>query len=315
MEYSMLGDTGLRVSRLAFGCEPLGGTDWGAYDKDTVVAAVRRAIELGVNTFDVANVYGLGRAEEVLAEALGLQLRDQVVVTKFGVNWEPNPQGGRSRTFFDSSSAHLREALEGSLRRLKLDCIPVYLVHWPDPKTPIEDTVEVLAQCQRKGLIRHFGLSNFAVDLIERARTAGQVSALEFQFNLVDRRAEQELLEYAERNRLGVLTYGTLAQGLLTGKYGPDATFESDDRRQHLPHFLPENRERTRSLLARLSELAGKYGRTPAQVAINWALGDPRVTCAIVGAKSPRQVTDNVGAVGWRMTTEDRQSLQESMEK
>ena len=148
MEYRKLGNTDLNVSRIILGCEPLGGTDWGDFNLEDAKNAVRHALELGINTFDVADVYGLGQAEEVLAEALGQRRHDSIIITKFGVNWRTSEFQARAETFRDASPKHVRSALEASLRRLKIEYIPLYLIHWPDPNTPIEDTIEALLQCQ-----------------------------------------------------------------------------------------------------------------------------------------------------------------------
>jgi len=312
MKYTRLGNTELTVSRLVLGCEQLGGTDWGAYDKESVKAAVNCAVDMGVTTFDVADVYGLGHAEEILAESLGPRRKDMVIVTKFGVNWRGDDRGGRARTFLDATPKHVREALEASLRRLKLDCIPLYLVHWPDPATPVEDTIAALTDCRDKGLIRYFGVSNFATGLVREAGAAGDISALELQYNLLDRRPDESQLDYASKSGLGVLAYGVLAQGMLTGKYGPDAVFGSDDRRHRLPHFSPENREKISGLLSRLRDMSEQYGKSQAQIAINWVLGNSTITGAIVGSKTVQQVTDNVGALDWVMPAEDYAWLSDS---
>jgi aryl-alcohol dehydrogenase-like predicted oxidoreductase len=159
MEYAALAD--LKVSRIIFGCEALGGTDWGKVDVPAVQAAVAHAWDRGINTFDVADVYGLGRAETALAEALGPRRHDAVIITKFGVNWRQGKNGGRAETFRDASPAHAKKAAENSLRRLKIDCIPLYLVHWPDPRTPLADTRAALEELKAAGKIRRYGLSNF----------------------------------------------------------------------------------------------------------------------------------------------------------
>ena len=160
MEYTTLGQTGFRVSRIAFGCEQLGGYDWGKVNEKEAIAAVNRALDLGVNFFDTADVYGLGRSEENLAKALGSRRHEVIIATKAGVNWEIEPRGGRARTFLDSSPKRIVEAVECSLRRLKLDSIPLYQVHWPDQAVPVSDTMEALIKCQDQGKIQHIGYAN-----------------------------------------------------------------------------------------------------------------------------------------------------------
>lgn len=292
---------------VAMGCEPLGGTDWGVFDPARAEAAVARALELGVTVFDTADVYGLGRSEEVLARALGPRRHDVVVVTKFGVAWGEGD--GRARTWRDASPARVRAALEGSLRRLRLDRIPLYLVHWPDPATPVEATMEALARCRERGLVEAVGVSNFTPELVRRAHAVLPLAALELQYSLLCRGAEAELLPLARELGVAVLAYGPLAQGLLTGKYGPGARFAGDDRRHRLSHFRGPALRRALEVVGRVREAAGQLGHTPAQVALRWVLDHPSVSCAIAGAKSSAQVEANAGAAGWRLPPGMREAL------
>jgi aryl-alcohol dehydrogenase-like predicted oxidoreductase len=305
MEYTRLGDSDLVVSRLGFGCEPLGGADWGKVDDTEVMAAVSTAVELGINFFDTADVYGLSRSEQLLAQALGNRRNDVVIASKFGVNWSEDPAGGRARTFYDSSPRRVVEALENSLRRLRIDCIPLYLIHWPDPSTPIAETIESLLQCQRAGKIKYIGLSNFPPCLIREVHQMTRLTAVELPYNLVDRQAERELLPCCEELGISVLAYGPLAQGLLTGKYDSNARFDEDDRRHRLGQFQGKHFETNLQLLERTRTVGSRYQRSPAQVAIRWVLEKPAISCAISGVKSSRQIEENVGALGWRLREED----------
>jgi len=316
MEYVNIGNSGstLFASRLAFGCEQLGGTDWGHVDPEAAANAVACALDLGVNLFDTADVYGLGRSEQLLSEALGPKRHDVIIVTKFGVNWEHNPGGGRARTYFDCSPRHVMEAAEASLLRLRVDRIPLYLVHWPDPKIQIEDTMSALLRLQEQGKVHYLGLSNFDAAQVGRAAKCVTLHAIETQYSLIDRRPEQSLFRCAADLGLGALVYGALAQGLLTGKYGPDAVFRDDDRRHRLSHFVPERRGRHAPLLKALDSVARARNKTAAQVALRWVLDHPRVSSVIVGAKSPDQVQSNAGALSWSLTTDERHTLECSLE-
>jgi aryl-alcohol dehydrogenase-like predicted oxidoreductase len=295
MEYAALGRSGPRVSRVGFGCEPLGGTDWGAVDAKEAEAAVRRALELGINLFDTADAYGLGRSEEALSAALGERRHDVVIVSKFGIAWEIQP-GGRARTWKDASPRRVVEALEASLRRLRVDRVPVYLVHWPDPATPLEATLEALARCAEQGKVGHVGLSNFPAADVRRAHAALPLAAVEAELSLLSRGAEDALLPACRELGVGVLAYGALAQGLLTGKYGRDAAFGPDDRRHRLPAFRGAALERGLAAAAALAEAARESGATPAQMALRWVLDRPGVTSVVVGAKTARQVEANAAA-------------------
>ena len=309
MESIRLGHADLVVSRLAFGCEPLGGTDWGQVDGDLAKEAVSRAVDLGINFFDTADVYGLGRSEEALSAALGERRHDVVIISKFGVNWRQDPNGGRAETFLDSSPRRVVQALENSLRRLRIDCIPLYLVHWPDPRTPITETMEALLRCQQAGKIRHVGVSNFPARLVRQANQVVKLAAVELPYSLLDREAERELVPCCRELGIDVLVYGPLAQGLLTGKYGPGTRFSRDDRRSRLAHFQGEKLARNLKMVDKLSAVAQRKEKTATQVAIRWVLDNPSVASAIVGVKTPEQLEDNLGAMDWRLEPKDREFL------
>jgi aryl-alcohol dehydrogenase-like predicted oxidoreductase len=303
LEYVKLDNTDLLVSRFGFGCEPAGGTDWGKVDDHDSIVAIRRAVDLGVNFFDTADVYGLGRSEQILAEALGPDCRKVIIASKFGVNWNVVP-GNRARTFFDSSPARLLEALEGSLRRLRLDCIPLYYIHWPDPKTPIADTVEALIKCKEAGKIRYIGVSNFSSEQIRQAHAVHSLATVQVPYNLLQRQAESDVLPCCDELGIRAVAYGPLAQGLLTGKYGADAKFDSDDRRSRLSHFQKETLKENLASVERLEVIGKQYEKKPAQVAIRWILDNPSMSCAIIGIKNAYQLEENLGAMNWTLAPE-----------
>jgi aryl-alcohol dehydrogenase-like predicted oxidoreductase len=296
VEYIRLTNTDLVVSRIAFGCEPLGGMDWGRVDADEVAGAVRTAIDLGINFFDTADVYGLGRSEERLAKALGENRKEAVIASKFGIGWVADPGSGRARTFRNASARRVREALEASLRRLQLKCIPLYFLHWPDPGTPLEETLAALERERQAGKIRYIGLSNCSAATIAEAARIAPIAAVQVQYSLISRQAEEDLLPLCRRSAIGVLAYGVLAQGLLSGKIDAAARFGPDDRRSRLPHFAPENLSRHVERQRRVYRLAAAGGQTQAQFAVRWVLDQPGVACAIVGAKRPAQIVESAGA-------------------
>ena len=213
MDYVNLAGTDLRVSRIAFGCETLGGIDWGRFDEAQVLKAVARGLERGINFFDTADVYGTGHSEERLSQVLGLRRHEVVIMTKFGVNWVDNPTGERVRTFLDASPRHVIEALENSLRRLRIDCIPLYLIHWPDPNTLLADTLEALQRCRADGKIRYVGLSNFSAAAIREAQQIFPIAVVQAQYSLFDRHVEQEILPGCRELGIDFLAYGTFSSG------------------------------------------------------------------------------------------------------
>ena len=300
MEYVKLNNTDLLVSRFGFGSEPAGGTDWGKVDDRDSIAAIQKAVERGINFFDTADVYGLGRSEEILAEALGRDCQKVIIASKFGVNWNVVP-GKRAKTFFDGSPARVLEALEGSLRRLRLDCIPLYYIHWPDPNTPIADTMETLIKCKEAGKIRFIGVSNFSAELVRQAYSIHPLATVQTPYNLLQRQAELDLLPCCDELGVGAVAYGPLAQGLLTGKYGPDAKFGDDDRRSRLSHFQKETLKSNLTTVERLKVVGKQYEKSPAQVAIRWILDHPSMSCAIIGVKNTDQLEENLGAMNWTL--------------
>lgn len=313
MEYITLPNTVLAVSRIGFGAEPLGGTDWGNLDEQQALAAVRQAVESGITLFDTADVYGLGRSEELLSQALGAQRHRVVIVTKFGVNWEITDGAQRARTFFDSSPRRVREALENSLRRLRIDCIPLYLIHWPDPRTPVGETIDELRKCQAAGKVRYFGVSNFSIEQLKQAQQIAPIAAIEFQYSLLDRRPEVDLLPFCKQQGIGVLAYGVLGQGLLTGKYDIESQFPAHDRRQRLAHFQGQQLIQNLDKVDRVKRIAEMYAKQPAQLAIRWALDHPDIACAIVGAKTPQQIISGVAALHCELHLNDKLYLEQEL--
>jgi aryl-alcohol dehydrogenase-like predicted oxidoreductase len=249
--------------------------------------------------FDTADVYGFGHSEEILSKALGEQRKDVVIATKFGVKW--NEQGRIKR---DISPDSVIESLEGSLRRLRIESIPLYQIHWPDGTTPISSTMEALVQCQEAGKIRFIGCCNFAAELVREAQKIGTLVSLQAPYNIIDRTIMDADLAYYAEECIAVLAYSPLAQGLLTGKYGSDVQFTPDDIRSRSPYFQEEKRKTHLEVVQLLTEIGRRYEKTPAQVAVRWILDSPGITCALTGTKTVRQVEENAGA-HWALSGED----------
>jgi aryl-alcohol dehydrogenase-like predicted oxidoreductase len=304
MEETHLGRTGLRFSRVGLGCAAIGGYDYGPTDDRESLAAVKTALDAGVTCFDTADVYGLGHAEAVLRRALGAGARDVLVATKVGVRWD-----GAGRTARDLSPGWVVQALEGSLRRLDLDCIPLYQLHWPDPTTPIEETMRTLERCREAGKVLHLGCCNFPLDLVEAAQAIGRLESVQLPFSLGQREWAGVAQACDSRFGMSVLCYNPLAQGLFGGRYGRASTFGVDDLRSRSVLFQGERLEHNLTIVERLRVVAGRLGRSPAEVAIRWVLEQPAVACAIAGAKRPAQVVENVRATGWRLSAADAQFL------
>lgn len=300
---------GKQPSQFALGCEVLGGTDWGRVDMDAAVQTVRQARQSGVTIFDTADVYGLGRSERMLADALGEQRTEVTICSKFGVAWRIPDAGERAATFRDCRPERVYEALENSLRRLRLDCLPLYLMHWPDPAVPLAETMGALSRCREQGKVSAVGVSNCSVEQIQQAHAVLPLSVVQLPLSLLNSRGSSAAVKYCRQHKISVMCYGPLAQGFLTGKYGPDVRFGREDRRHRLPHFRREAIVRSQSAFAQLQQVAALHGKSVAQVALRWVLQYPGVCSVVAGAKTPQQLHENLGAFGWSLSPEEWQSL------
>lgn len=304
MEYAKLGSGGSPVSVLGFGCWAIGGHGYGGVDDQTSIAAVRRALDLGVNFFDTADVYGFGRSERVLAEALGARRHDVTIATKFGVCWDDT-----GSTWRDSSPRRAVAALDASLTRLRLERISLYQVHWPDGRTPLRETLEELERQRAAGKIDLIGVSNYSAAEIREASSAAVVSAAQYPFSLLERRHEPDIVECSREPAVSVIAYSVLGRGLLSGKFGSSPEFGSGDTRASDPNFDSAGIARSAPIIRKVREIAERIGATPSQVAIRWVLTRHGITTAIVGAKKPSQVTDNAGGVDLALTDADLRNL------
>jgi len=284
---------GMRVSRIGFGCAAIGGHDYGPVDDAVSRRAVAAALDAGITLFDVADIYGLGHAESILAEALGERRKDVVIATKFGVRWDAQ----KGATFRDISPGYLRQALETSLRRMRLDCIPLYQVHWLDGVTPLSDALEELARCRQAGKVRAIGLSN--IDPREHAGAIKdhRVDTIQLPFSLVDA-AHSASFDHG-RDRLGLTTiaYNALAHGFLSGKYSRESVFSGPDLRARKNSFLNGDTEAHWRIVEILRSAADRLQTTPAQIAIRWVLDHPSVGCVLVGVKDAAQARQNADAL------------------
>jgi aryl-alcohol dehydrogenase-like predicted oxidoreductase len=299
MEYLKLGQSDLEVSRIGFGCWAIGGHGYGWVDDQESIGAIHKACDLGINFFDTADVYGFGRSEEVLAKALGRRRHDVVIATKFGVCWDAN-----GKTYKNTRPETVIKALEGSLRRLKVDQIPLYQIHWHDGETPIADTMEALLKCRNEGKIRHIGCSNLSWSLIAEAREYGSIIAIQSLFNVIQRETESLLRDCSTLFQMGTVSYGALARGLFSGKYNEETAFSVNDTRSTDDNFQGSRLSHNLLFIQIMKEIGMYYDKSSAQVALRWILDSPFITSVMVGSKNAKQVTENVGALGWHLAEE-----------
>jgi aryl-alcohol dehydrogenase-like predicted oxidoreductase len=295
--------TDLHVSPICFGTWQLGG-DWGGFDERDAVAAIRHALELGVNIFDTAQAYGFGASERLLGRALASELRsrrdDLTISTKGGLR--PDERGGIVR---DASPEWLREGVEASLRALDVDHIDLYQLHWPDPDVPIEETACALQDLVDEGKIRHVGVSNFDASRMAVFARTRPVETLQPPYHLFRRDIEADVLPYCAEHDIGVLVYGPLAHGLLTGAIDAETTFDPRDWRAASPMFRGEALRRNVDAVRRLEHLARELDTTVSALAIAWTLSHPTVDVAIVGARHAAHIEDSVAAAALRLTDVD----------
>ncbi len=325
MDYRKLGRSDVEVSRVIFGAWAIGGWMWGGSDDDDAVAAINKAIDVGINTIDTAPVYGFGHSERLVGEAIKGRRDEVVIATKCGIRWdredghrpfETEDRDGTRRVVVRNLKADaILEEVEQSLERLGVDCIDLYQCHWPDPTTPIAETMEALNLLIEQGKVRAVGVSNFSVEMIKEALKHGPVASDQPLYNMLDRGIEDELLPYCDRADVGVICYSPLHQGLLTGAVTMEREFKEGDQRRRKPWFQPANRRRVIEFLDKLQPIAETHGKTLAQIAINWCLSQRGVTSAIVGARTPRQVIENAGGAGWRLSDEEIGQIRKWLEE
>ena len=309
MEYRDFGTTGLKVSAIGFGCWETGG-NYGAFHEDEVRKAVHRALDLGINCFDTAMGYGDGQSERLLGETLKGRRDEAVVVTKFGI--PSNPE----RKNRDSRREHLMASAEQSLKNLGMDHIDIMLVHWPDRSVPWEKPMRALEDLTRAGKIRFGGVSNFKAEEIEACEKTRRVDVAQYGSHLFDRRMERDVFPVCAKHRIGVMAYGSLAHGILAGAFTEETKFEENDWRNRgdrpifgLTLFAPDNFRKELRAVARFHQMAARRGKKVVHLALSWVLSNPVISTALVGARSAAEVEDNVEALGWRASDEERREI------
>lgn len=317
MQARQFGTTSVSVTPITLGSWPMSGDRYGRIDDSEAVRTIHSALDQGITSFDTAPGYGSGHAEETLGAAL-VGKRDQAIITtKCGIVPRSSHNGQPGR---DASRASILKEIDDSLRRLRTDHVDVYLVHWPDPETPLEETMRVMDEIQQAGKTRQVGVSNFDVALLEQARTFRSIDVLQVGYNLFDRRMEAEVFPYCQKNGIGVMAYGSLAYGLLTGAFTEDTTFESSDWRSNgvafgQPILGGDNFRHNVRLVNRLrDEVATPKGLSVAQLALAWVVRNPIVTTAMVGARVPAEIQENVGAANVQLSDEEAARIEAIMD-
>jgi aryl-alcohol dehydrogenase-like predicted oxidoreductase len=313
MQKRKLGKSNLEVSAIGLGCMGLSFGYGPPVDKQEGISLIRAAVERGVTFFDSAEVYGPFTNEELVGEALA-PFRDGVVIaTKFG--WAPNPEDGGKWNALDSRPGHIKEAVEGSLKRLKTDVIDLYYQHRVDPNVPIEDVAGAVRDLIQQGKVKHFGLSEAGVQTIRRANAVLPVTALQSEYSLWWREPDEEILPALEELGIGFVPFSPLGKGFLTGKINEETQFDKTDFRNVVPRFTPENRRANQALVNLVSKIAEAKKVTPAQIALAWILARKRWMVPIPGTTKLHRLEENIGAAAVELTPDDLRQIETATAK
>jgi aryl-alcohol dehydrogenase-like predicted oxidoreductase len=306
MTTAQLGQTGMEITRIGFGAWAIGGGNWefgwGPQEDEESVAAIARGLELGINWIDTAAAYGFGHSEEVVGRAIAASGKQPYIFTKASLL----DDGSGKVVHSLKRDSILREA-DNSLRRLGVDAIDLYQIHWPDPDEDIREGWAALAELKQQGLVRHIGVSNFDVEQLERIDDIAPVETLQPPYSLIKRDVEEEILPFAEREGIGVIAYSPMGSGLLTGKMPREriAKLADNDWRKSDSSFQEPELSRNLAIVERLQLVAGRHDTTPGAVAIAWTLRNPAVDGAIVGFRRPGQVDGLIDAAGVELDDND----------
>ncbi|WNG47497.1 aldo/keto reductase [Archangium minus] len=315
MQKQQLGNSDLQITPIGFGAWAIGGSGWtyawGHQDDEQSIRAIQHALDRGINWIDTAAVYGLGHSEEVVARALKGRSNRPYIFTKCGLVWDENRKERR-----ELGADSIRRECEASLRRLQVDAIDLYQIHWPlegDSLKGIEEAWKTLAELQRQGKVRWIGVSNFNAQQMEFAKSIAPITSLQPPYSLIHRDIEKDILPFCERNNVGVIAYSPMASGLLTGAMTREriAKFPKDDWRSRSSDFQEPKLSRNLALVELLKKIGERHGRAPSEVAIAWTLRRPVVTGAIVGARSAEQVDGFIGAMDFRLSPAELKEIED----
>lgn len=310
LQKRQLGNTDMYITPVGFGAWALGGGDWvfawGPQDDHESIAAIHRALDLGINWIDTAAGYGLGHSEEVVAQALAGMADRPYVFTKCSLPWND-----RGEIVSSLKKDSIRRECEASLRRLKLEVIDLYQIHWPRPEEDLEEGWSTLADLQREGKVRWIGVSNYNVAQMQQAEAIAPISSLQPPYSLIRPEVENEILPYCQKHNIGVIVYSPMYSGLLSGKMTAERikNMPADDWRQHDSEFQPPRLEKNLRLASALAEIGNQHGVEPGVVAIAWTLRHPGVTGAIVGARRPSQVDGIYPSTTFRLSAPEIELL------
>lgn len=325
MRLRQLGTSDVNVSPIIFGAWAIGGWMWGGTEETESISAIRASVDAGVNTIDTAAIYGMGYSEELVGKAIK-GIRDKVIIaTKCGMRWnsdegsdpweQKDNQGNPVTIRRNAKPDSIAYECEQSLKRLGIDVIDLYQIHWPDKTTAVEDSMAAMLKLKEQGKIRAIGVSNYDRSWLARAAKTAPVASLQPPYSLIQRKIEAEILPFCRKNEIGVIVYSPLERGLLTGKVGPDREFAPGDHRAGHKYFSAENRRRVLAGLELLRPIAEKHRASFAQLAINWTVHQPGITAALVGARNAEQATHNAGALNFTLSSAELAGIRNAFDQ
>ncbi|MDH5608915.1 MAG: aldo/keto reductase [Cyclobacteriaceae bacterium] len=316
MQKINVGNSDLQISRIVFGAWAIGGWLWGGNDDKDALEAIHASLDHGITSIDTAPAYGFGHSEQLVAKALRGKSRDKVeILTKFGLRWDTTKGLLHFKTQANDGSPvdmmkyagkdGIRKEIEDSLRRLDTDYIDLYQIHWPDPTTPISETMEALLRLKEEGKIREVGVCNYSAGEMKEAEKTLSLASNQVPYSMVLRDIEQEVVPYVLENGKGILAYSPLQRGLLTGKIKDGFVFGKGDHRPGTKYFQEPNLGNTHAFLEKIKPIASAHQASLAQLVIQWTLCQPGITAALVGARNARQVIQNAGAMEVSLAKEE----------
>ena len=326
MEKRLLGNSNVSASVITFGAWAIGGWMWGGADRKEAIGAIRASYDLGVTSIDTAPAYGHGLSEEIVGEAIRGMDRDKVqILTKYGLRWDTDEGEFYFKTKdnfgkdlnmhkFASKGSIIKE-LEASLKRLNTDYIDLYQIHWPDPTTPVSETMEAVERLIEQGKIKAAGVCNYSAALMKEANKYALLASNQIPYSMLRRENEKEVIPYAMNHDIAIIVYSPLQKGLLTGKMKPGYHFNEGDSRKHESNYTDENLKRVDSFLKKLKPLANEKNATLAQLVIRWTLQQPGITIVLVGARNPKQSVENAGAVKFKLSEEEISFINDQLSK
>jgi len=326
MEYRKLGNSELELSAITFGAFAIGGWLWGGTKHAESIDAIHAAYDSGITSFDTAPVYGQGTSEKLVGEAIKGIPRDKIqILTKYGLRWDTNKgkfykhtvsnEGEEIDLHFYAGKEGVIKECEDSLKRLGTDYIDLYQIHWPDPSTPIEETMEAIQQLIKEGKIRYAGVCNFSVKLMKEASSCSSIISDQVPYSMVARDIEKDLVPYMIKENKSVIAYSPMQRGLLTGKIKPDQKFGEGDQRSSMPFYTKENIKRTNDFLDKIRPLAKEKNATIAQLVLRWTIDQPSITIALAGARNKEQAIQNSKATDFKLSKEEISFINEELNK